>query len=190
MSRLLDIQEKPITNVGLDAVINKINASLAGVTWLQRQFTRAFQLPEKRRNAEFRNPRLYIGNGEYFNVISNDELTAYSFMVGKGAAGAEGVDNSVTKAVFFSKRLDLIILGRYDFVDPLRDEIFIEELTEDVLAAISAVGVRVDSVYNETINEVLEDFDLSEVERDHLYHPRFGIRIELTVNYKNSQSVC
>ena len=39
-------------------------------------------------------------------------------------------------------------------------------------------------VWFEDIQDVFQGFDLSEVERDFIYYPHFGIRFELDISYR------
>ena len=175
----------PSTHTGVDRVISSINTVLANIPWIERRFNKALLLPEMRNEIEYRQPRIYSGGGEHFNVMPNDRLQSFSFMMGVGPAALVGDEiTGGSNPVLWTKRIDLIIYGDLKKIDPAKDYVFTEELNENVLVELAKVrNVIITNVWYEDIRDVYEGIDLSEIERDYLYYPKFGLRYQLQATY-------
>ena len=182
----------PLGIKGLDTKVEAINAKLNEIPWLTRAHNRAWNLPETREEGLYRQPRIYSGDREYWNVMPNDNLDAFSFMIGIGPALPVGDDiQPFAKPIRWTKRLDLIFFLDLSKIYPDRTYVYTEELNEEILTTLSTVpGVLVNQIWMEDIRDVYEGFDLSEIELEHLYYPFAGIRYELEVSYSITDLLC
>jgi len=192
MSLINPIQQPyPATRTGLDTVIESIQTQLATLPWITAPLLRAWNLPETRDGKLYRNPRIYSGDKEHFNSMFNDEQTATSFCIGVGSATPSEETEGFQSPILWNKRLDLIIHGDLKKIDDTKDYIFTEELIEQVLNVLSKTrGITISAIWSDDIQDIFQQFDLSEIERDFLYYPHFGIRFELDVSYRAGGIIC
>jgi hypothetical protein len=179
----------PASRTGIDWVIENIQTAMAGIPWISSAHTRAWNIPELRDGVPYRNPRIFSGqtgaSGEYWNTLYNDEQTALSFCIAVGPAIPTEELEPTQIPVYWEKRLDLIVLGNYKKIDASKNYPFSEELAEQVIKALGKTpSVTYANVWTDDIRDVLDGFDLSEIERDFLYYPAFGLRFELLVTYR------
>lgn len=182
----------PIEITGLDKKISQINDRLNNIVWLSITHNRAWNLPEVRESNLYRQPRIYSGAKEYWNVMPNDDQQAFSFMVGVGPVLPVG-DNiqPYMRPDRWTKRLDLIFFLDLSKIDSAKQYVYTEELNEDVLIELKKVpGVLVNQIWMEDIRDVYEGFDLTEIKLQHLYYPFAGIRYELEVSYSIESLFC
>lgn len=182
----------PSEITGLDKKISEINEKLSEIVWLSLAHNRAWNLPEIRDDGLFRQPRIYSGSKEYWNIMPNDDQNAFSFMIGIGPALPVGDDlQPLTTPIRWSKRLDLIFFLDLSKIDSSKEYVYTEELNEDVLNALKTVnGVLIQQIWMEDIRDVYEGFDLKEIELQHLYYPFAGIRYQLEVSYDLGGAKC
>lgn len=182
----------PVEITGLDKKISEISDKLSDIIWLSISHNRAWNLPESRDGGLFRQPRIYSGLKDYWNVMPNDDQDAFSFMIGIGPALPVG-DNiqPFSKPIRWTKRLDLIFFLDLSKINSSKEYVYTEELNEEILTILSTIpGVLVQQIWMEDIRDVYEGFDLSEIELEHLYYPKAGIRYELEVSYVIEDLLC
>lgn len=175
------------STAGLDQVITKLQTALGGLSWLQKSFGRAYLMAEKTEaGAQVRYPKVYIGSKEYFNVMPNDRLSAFSWHIGLRDETLD-ITNPLQSASFIQKRLASIFFLKLDRIDPSKDYIFTEELKEQILQIYQAVpGVLVQNIWMESVQEVYTGFNIREISEDLFYYPFQGIRIESIATYRTS----
>ncbi len=182
----------PDSITGLDLKIDGINTQLRQLPWLSLAHNRAWNLPESREEGLYRQPRIYSGDRDYWNVMPNDDQDAFSFMVGIGPAQPVSDDpQPLITPIRWTKRLDLIFFLDLSKIDDTQTYIYTEELNVEILDVLKNVnGLLVNNIWMEDIRDVYEGFDLSEITLQHLYYPFAGIRYELEVSYYLGGAIC
>jgi len=195
--------ENPIINnvgnlptTGFDEAAEQLRAFIDGgsLTWLQRSFGRCYRMPRDRTAGSIIVPKYYIGpgdndHGEYADMTPNDAIKSMSFILGDDAATTPLTDLEPFAFVDrFSKAIRIIFFVNYQQIfdqDAIGgpypfNEILIEQVV-NVLAGFP--GLLVTGYVSETITEVYEGFDLSEMEQRLLHYPFGAFRIEGTLSY-------
>lgn len=180
--------------VGLDVVIQSIQEDLATIPWLEQSFGRAWEHFEGGK----RIPKVYVGNGEYFNVVPNDTLRSYSFIAVRGEestpyyTGFQRNDKT--------RELSVIFWGNLRQIDPSRDYIYTERLKADFEAVLmkSEWVKSINRYFDERVEDIFDGYvknnmsDVYSVDQPDtiLMHPYTGFRIDFTVGYPQTIPGC
>lgn len=167
----------------LDSVIQSIQEELAGLTWLQKCFGRAWTFRElDDKGATITIPKVYSGAGEYLNVLPNDHLQAQAFFATRGPETWP----SYTPASQNPKQRPLKIIFWFNLqaIDKDKGYPFTEELKGDVeriLRAHPAI-VSIDAFADDQVEQVFEGYTLA-ANSQYLMYPYAGFRFDVTVGY-------
>lgn len=175
------------SSADFDRVIEGARVALAAIPWMEKAFGRAFELPERVDGNIYKYPHAYIGRGEYFNLMPNDQYKSYSWMIGRGAADSIDEDQQgFSLQTKFTKRLDVHGFFNLKQIKPTANSIYTEELVTDMIEALSKVrGIVVNQYFCENIFDVYSDYTLKQIDRDLLYYPFAGVRITCTASFNN-----
>lgn len=177
----------------LDAAIESIRQSMAGITWNAKSFGRAWAVKEKDLTTDklMTIPKAYTAEGNYQNVLPNDTL----FGDGAAASSFIAVMGDETYSEDFQPRtgnvkkadLAIIIWGNLKMIDSSKDYIFNEALKKDIETAIKSNRYikSINSWTEEKADKVFQGYDLPDdmFYTEWLQYPYWGCRVELTVEY-------
>lgn len=177
---------------GIDIPINSIQDDLSALVWLTRSFGRAWEFSERLPTGRtVKVPKVYDGEGEYLNVLPNDFLTFYSFIMCNGPEKwtefTRGLSNPKTRklSIFFWGNLKEVTEGDYIQTEALKKEV------EAILKQNSYIQ-SIDSYVDEKAEEVFKGYvssgsgTLSTTDDDanqFLMCPYGGFRFDITVFY-------
>jgi len=179
---------------GIDLITTSLQNSFADkLEWLEKAFGRAVIMSERRDDAEYLYPGMFIAEGyDYMNMLELDNWGAYCFFIAKDPERPveyeEGAD------VVYERPVDCIFWMNLQRVDKKRKDDFLEELKMEILEAIEdttfmvtsgdshGVGVEVLNVYDDPRN-VFDQFNYPVTDRQNLYYPYRGLRIEMNGLY-------
>lgn len=165
-----------INKTGLDREIANICNKLTCITWLEKIFGRAFKHKENADSKIVTYPKVYQQQGEYLNVLPNDNFRSYSFIT---TAGKEQDAGNYWK----TRRLALIIWGNLKRINESEDNIFIEDLKTDIEKLLIKSNINVLEYTEETAEDVFSGFDVKDISTQYLMYPYFGMRFEFEVKY-------
>lgn len=183
---------------GLDKVIATLQATLSGLSWLDKVFGRAWERKIERRemtsrtasdtyNSQTRTrlarePFAYAGEKEYISMLPNDSLRAYCFFV---ASGEERFRTAERKSVPYLTMRNLSVIVWANLKELGYQHIATETLKGEVIALLQKESCveSIDSAVDERSEQVFDGFDLDEVKQEVLAYPFAGFRINFTVKY-------
>jgi hypothetical protein len=189
--------------VGIDAVIQSIQQDLyAGLPWLTKSFGRAYEFKEAYQDESSvksqRIPKVFVGvtdtgQGEYYNVLPNDNITAQSFIAVKGFENWPLSDQFAKyNQNGLNRQLSVIFWVNLEQIDPSKKYIFTEELKIDVEKILKA-NPFVSSLLryvDERAEDVFDTYDLRTVNytvdddaTQYLMYPYAGFRFDVQVDY-------
>lgn len=180
--------------IGLDAAVAELQQSVAGLEYIEKAFGRAFIHKEKRAGKIVTLPKVYQGEGEYYNPLPNGNFKGSVFFIAEGSEQCEEY-NQFEQNVF-TRKVGLIFWGNLKEIDPAKDYIFLEEIKMDILEAIKYCKCfkSYDSYVDERYNEVFKEFSSyisnmstdnakEEINTQYLMYPYAGFRMSLTLTY-------
>ena len=175
-------------STGLNAAIESIRSSLAGLSWMEKSFGRAWTFTEM--NAEQKSvkiPKVFVGktdsgDGEYHNVLPNDFLKGQSFIRMDGPE--EWKQFNRFEGSMKSRKISVIIWVNLKEIDSSKNYIFTDELKDQVedLLKGNAFTASMDGYYDEKPEEIFEGYTIDE-KSQYLMYPYAGMRFVLTINY-------
>lgn len=172
--------------INLDAAIEEIRLALADVDWLTKAFHRAYQMPQKNPDGKggiIQVPMAYQVKGEYYPVMPNDAIQAYSFFRVRGAKEFQQYSTQ-TSQLYLNAPLDLIVWANLKRIDSSKDYIFTEELQTDILKVFNQFsGASIDRIWDERTEDIFNGYTLDPTQRDLLMYPYQAFRIEFTLEY-------
>ena len=118
--------------IGLDVIIQKIQESLEPLTWLEKSFGKALIYNEERNGDDYLIPKTYYKKGEYTPLDPDDTVKAYSFMY----EDQPSLVQSSNKTRILTS-LNLVVFANLEKINRGKDELFLEELLNDVLSVLN-----------------------------------------------------
>lgn len=169
----------------LDKSIQELQLGLSSISWLEKIFGRAKEVSRKLNNQVLREPMVYQGTSEYYPVLPNDTLKAYSFFRCVNGRSTEMYEpNSPNN--YYSVPTDLIVWANIKKIDNSKDYIFTEELIHDVVAILNKYpSVLIQRIWDEKADSIFSGYTLNLTHRDLLMYPYQAFRIEMVLNYKS-----
>lgn len=172
--------------INLDDFIEQLRTSMATISWLEKAFHRAYQMPRKNPDGKggiIQVPMAYQAGSEYYPVMPNDALQAYSFFRVRGPKTF--TDYSTQSTLLNSVApLDLIVWGNLKSIDPAKDYIFTEQLEQDVMAIFNQYPqVSVLRIWDERAEDIFSGYSLDLTKRDLLMYPYQAFRIEFDLSF-------
>lgn len=179
--------------VGIEIPIEDIRQALKGLPWGHVSFGRAWEFSEKLPSGRVvKAPKVYEGNGEYRNVLPNDSLKSYSFIM---CDGEEKWTEYTPHALSHPKerRLNIIFWFNLKALD-IKDHVGTEKLKRQVEAILkhNTYIKSIDSFIDESAEDVFKGYinsgvgSMSTFDDDvsqYLMWPYSGCRFNVTVNY-------
>lgn len=173
--------------VDLEAVIETLRAALSSLTWLEKSFGRAKEVARTApdgRGVE-RQPMAYTSGKEYYPVLPNDSLKAYSFF---RVSGPRTIDNYAPNVPqhYASAPVDLIVWANLKKVDKTKDYIFTEELIRDVMTVLNLNPdvQEVVRVWDDRVEDIFRGYSLEPAHRDLLMYPYQAFRVEMNLRFR------
>jgi hypothetical protein len=182
-----------------DRAIESLRSDLSLLPWLEKSFGRAWtftdtgltyeggDIPPSRRvamtvNSQLRVPKVYLGAGEYWNVLPNDALIAQSFMA--TSAEERWVDYQRFTTNAKERNINVIFWMNLKRVDETKDYIFTEELKKQVEVILRAnPDVKsINSYFDEKPEDVFQGYDIDRSSQ-FLMYPYAGFRFNITIGY-------
>lgn len=177
-----------ITNpIGIDAAIQRLQVFLGTLAWIEKSFGRAWSIPVEVLGKKTVEPMVYQGTKEYYPVLPNDALKAYSFFRVIGSRNTEeyAANLNTGGAYIFNDPVDLIVWGDLKAIDPSKDYVFKEELIRDVMNKLNLdTNVQVVRVWDDKIEDVFRGYNLEGTNRGLLMYPYTAFRIEMNLKYQ------
>lgn len=181
---------------GIDVAVQSIQQDLySGLAWLQKSFGRAWEHKEAIDGKTVRIPKVYMGGGEYHNVLPNDFLRAQSFIAVRGTE--QWGDFSKFSENSLSRTLSIIFWVNLQEINPGKDYIFVEELKSEVEKIIkrNPFVESIDEYVDERAEDVFDAYDLRSVgygvddtATQYLMYPYSGFRFNVTVGYRENSA--
>lgn len=171
---------KILDKTGLRKEIESIRSSLEDLRWLEAAFGKAWLLTE----GDGKVPKILMNDREYYTVMPNDDYKSFSFFIGRGPA--EPVEYiPFSGSDYWQKNVDLIFYFNLRKIDHTKPYNFTDELEQQVTDKLKTLrGVVIEAVYDETVEEIYQDFDIRNINRDLLYYPFGGLRYRLRITYQ------
>lgn len=181
---------------GLDGALTTLKEAIEGLGWTQGYtFLRAYEqrvVDTVTREVRIQ-PFVYMGGGEYYNALPNDNLPCTLFF---RAAGPEtiGVDkaarNSRNVQPLAERPLSLLFWGDLQKIgtDYKADYPYTELIKEEVIKALAPLSCikSIGSYVDEPFSEVFSGYDLTDPNKHYNRFPYACFRLDLTVTYRVS----
>ena len=170
--------------IDLDLAIQTLQIDLGNkLSWLEKSFGRARSHPSTIVGMTKTEPKVYQGSSEYYPVLPNDALQAYSFF--RVPADRRPEDYSANSpALFEVSRVDYIAWGNLQQIDRTKDEIFTDELLNDARWVLNfSPDVTILRTFDERPEDIFRGYTLEPNHRDLLMYPYFAFRIEMDLRY-------
>lgn len=169
----------------LDVVIENLRSDLSALTWLDRAFGRAWLFRELligENNRPVNLPKVYLGAGEYQNVLPNDHLTSQAFIATNGAETWGSYTTASQNAK--TRQLKIVFWFNLQTIDKDKTYIFTEELKKDVELVLrnNPAIASIDEYADDSAEQVFEGYTLPE-DSQYLMFPFAGFRFNVTVGY-------
>lgn len=174
--------------INLDDYIEQLRSSIATIPWLSKAFHRAYQMPQKNPDGKggiIQVPMAYQAGGEYYPVMPNDALQAYSFFRVRGPKTFTDYSAQTTQ-LYSVAPLDLIVWANLKSIAPLKDYIFTEELERHVMKVFNQFAeLNVLRIWDERAEDIFSGYTLDLTKRDLLMYPYQAFRVEFDMSYPN-----
>lgn len=170
--------------VNLDRHIQNIQIVFSDeLPWLEKSFGRAWVGERKVDNKSYKYPEVYIGNGEYLDVLPNDHLKAQSFIQVRGQRG-RALEYSALHDNKFQYTLEIIFWFNLNIVNPAKTYRYNEELKTEVLNVIKnrLSLLQVLNIY-EAPEDVYAGYSINHLDRQTFKHPYGGFKIECDLTF-------
>lgn len=169
--------------VDLDLAIQTLQIDLASkVSWLEKSFGRARAHSSTLIESRIE-PKIYQSNGEYYPVLPNDALRSYCFFRVPSDRRPEDY-NANAYTLYEITRVDNIFWGNLQAIDHNRDEIFTDELINDVRSVLNfSPNVTILRIWDEKPEDIFRGYSLEPTHRDLLLYPYFAFRVEFDLSY-------
>jgi len=174
----------PGGGVDLDAVLTALQSKISELQWNSKSFGRARMMRREYDTGGVRiEPHVYNGGGEYYPVLPNDALNAYSFLrVFTPRSVTE--ESGWQKSGLASVTIDAIFWVNLKAIDRTKDYIFTEELINAAFHVINVFpGVNITEIIDENFRDIYRGYDLRDSHMASLMYPYDAFRITFDLNY-------
>lgn len=176
---------------GIDAAIAELQTKLANIPYIDKVFGRAFRSIEVTKDKkQIEVPKVYQGSKEYYTALPNDNLKSYVFFIATG--DDEYLDFNRSQSNEITRDVSLIFWGNLKKINPAKDYIFTELIKADLLRELSFASPvqSINSIVDEEFSEIFKEFRAADKlyigkEQDLMY-PFAGVRINMTLAYRDS----
>ena len=182
--------------VMLDEAIESVRSDLAGMVWMEKMFARAWdnlrhekaQGSIERLANVFSYPATYIGNGEYYDLLPNDNFKSYGFFKVEGPG--EFLEYAHTSGNIIIYNVSAIFWFNLDKIyKALSDESrFTQILLSDILAVLEMSDYvnEVVTVLDDT-EEIFAGYNVRDDQEQLLRHPHGAIKVNMRLQ---TRTVC
>lgn len=184
---MIDKAQKPSNPVMIDRVLACIQDSLIeNIGWLDHAFGRAQRLVTKKDYRDHYYPGVYIGHGEYLNVLPGQGLGNRTYFT---VDDPQSVEFNVRRYNAIRSPFSLVLWYDLRSIYPSTKERNTEEIKRQLLRVLSNVvlpsgsRIEVTRIYEQAEN-IFKGFSLKEVDTQFLMQPFGGLRIEGTITYR------
>ena len=185
----------PTVLAGIDEVIANINDGISNcntLSFLNYNFPKA----ERKRTLDGENitpyykPQIYLKSKEWFNLMPDDSVGAFSFFYTNSPKTNFSDDN-----YSFSQSVNLIVWANLNAIDPTQDSIFKENLIQQFLNVLieNRYFDQIEGVTNifDGIDQTWTDFDLVDDDSARFIKGNTAtFRIEFNVRYTVDSCLC
>lgn len=172
---------KPETPAFIDKVVVQIQDTLKSkLSWLNYSFGQSQRLVEMRDKREYFYPGIHLGAGKYLNVLPDQDLGNYSFVITEDPQNVDfrphNANNVKLKySIIFWLNLDKIYADEEDRnTEALKAQI-LKVLTREMFLTYGRIDVR--QIYERAEN-IYKGYSLKEVNSQFLMQPYAGFRFE------------
>jgi hypothetical protein len=172
--------------VNIDIPIQELQVQLAGLSWLDKSFGRAYESKKTVNGKPHFYPEVWQGLGlDLLNVLPNDNLVAQSFF--KVEEPIETLEYQQDGYSMMRARVSLIVWFDLQRIYPALDYNYIELLKGQVqrlitTATLSSSNIEIVRVWD-TAREVFKGYTLTEIQDQELVYPKGGFRFECLLTY-------
>lgn len=170
----------------IDRIFERIQDFLSNdIGWLDHAFGRAERLVTLREKSEWYYPGVYVGNGEYLNVLPGQGLGNRTFFIVSDPA----IVDTSGRFIYLTSTVGLVCwydLSRiYTDASQRNTEAVKWKLLDSLSSIIFPTGMRmgINRVYDLAEN-IFREYSLREVDSQYLMQPYGGVRIELDLTYR------
>lgn len=175
----------------LDKVIKKIQTALAVLDWITFSFGRAFRKFKIVDNTKVSYPGIFQEwKKDYYSAFPNDNIEkGYSFVFAD--PGDEITEYNSRRQHEIQRDISVIVFFDMEKIDNTLLYPFNEKLKEDIIFQLDKLGKEVLQINNiiDDIEEVFDDFTVSQIESQFLKERYGAFKFECTVFYKNDNCV-
>jgi len=175
--------------VMLDEAIESVQADLANMVWMEKMFARAWdnlrhekvQGSIERLANVFSYPSTYIGNGEYYDLLPNDNFKSYGFFKVEGNGEFLDYDPNTAGNVILYNVSAIFWFNLDKIYKALSDDTrFTQILVSDILAILEMSDPvnEIISVLDDT-EEIFAGYSIRDDERQMLRHPYGAIKVNM-----------
>lgn len=157
------------------AVLPIQNALASAFPWLDHSIGICETLIDKKDKKPFKSANLYIGNGQYEQIMPCEELGNFSFFYLRDPQTFGAKDKNLVKSPF-----SLVIWYNLTEVSPEYDERNTEQIKGQIMGALNALRLpylQIQKIWEKPTN-VFADFSYDPTSNQFLMHPFTGLRID------------
>ena len=170
----------------IDKTIEKIQDFLAAnIGWLDHAFGRAERLVTLRDKSEWYYPGVYVGDGEYLNVLPGQGLGNRTFFIVSDPA----VVDTSGRLVYLTSTVGLVCWYDLSTIYPDASRRNTEAVKWKLLKSLdrmmrpSGIWITISRTYDLAEN-IFKEYSLREVDSQYLMQPYGGVRIEMSLKYR------
>ena len=180
----------------LEGAIQSVQNTLStDLVWLDRMFGRAWECKRQEETSGaiqrltdvFIYPGAYQENGEYYDLLPNDNLRSYGFFRPTGGMNLVDYDSQDSTLVG-SQEVSIIFWFNMDRIDKaLSDKFrFNELLKADIINALNNndIVTEIRAIFDDT-DQIFQGYSITDVTRQYLRHPYGGCRVDCTLNFRS-----
>lgn len=187
--------EDPRPNIGLDQVLNSLVSDFNGILWLEdKVFLRAYEIKTEGVDGKLTTePQVYMGNGEYYPVLYNDNIPCSMFFRSDGDESIVFNKAIGARIITQSRPMSLIFWGIMTRIDEYPgDYIFSEALKRDFFTVLGKNQYvrEISRFVDDPLDRVFEGYTIAEEKRHLSRYPYIAVRIDFIVEYKTPVTPC
>lgn len=181
-SKTPPIKQNPI---GLEVPMQSIQLALKPLPWLDVSYARAVLLPVESGTTK-QEPMVYVEGRHHKSVLPNGNLKSQSFITLTSPETIEEFNHN-SKSQLFEADIAIIFWVNFEKIDPGRDEIFIEELKNDVQDVLSfnEAIVSIDEIIDENALDIFAPYNIDITDKELLMYPYGGMRFNCKIGYES-----
>lgn len=173
----------------LDKVIVDVQTALAVLDWITFSFGRAFKKFKIVGDSKVSYPAIFQAwKKDYYNALPNDNIAkGYSFVFPDPGDSDEITEYNSRRNHQIQRELSVIVFFDMEKIDNTLEYPFHEKLKEDIMFQLDTLGKErlvIDKIVDD-IEQVFDDFTVSEIKSEFLKERYGAFKFECTVFYRN-----